>query len=68
MKAMTSPTPSSPRCTSTVPITRIAIIEMVEATRFSPLASAHQSSTGNWAEISRSVNFFSSRVSASMRL
>ncbi|MNF04905.1 hypothetical protein D3C80_2045190 [compost metagenome] len=68
MKAMTSPTRSSPRWTSTVPMTRITIIEMVEATRLSALASAHQSSTGNWAEIRRSVNFFSSRVSASMRL
>ena len=68
VKAMTSPTFISPFWTSTVPMTRMIIIEMVEAMRLSALASAHQSRTGYCAERSLRVNSFKARVSASMRL
>ncbi|MOA25728.1 hypothetical protein D3C78_1464720 [compost metagenome] len=68
MKAMTSPTRNSPFLTRTVPMTRMIIIETVEAVRFRALAKAHQSSTGYCALKSFSVKDFSAFVSASMRL
>ncbi|MNL90232.1 hypothetical protein D3C87_2211260 [compost metagenome] len=46
---MISPTVISPRITRAVPMTRMTIIEIVEAMRLSADASAHQSRTGNCA-------------------
>ena len=68
VKAMISPTLISPRTTSRAPMIRTIIIETVEAMRWSALASAHQSSTGYCAAISRRACSRSVRVSSPMRV
>ena len=52
---MISPMRSWPCVTREAPINSTIIIDMVEASRCSALASAHQSSTGYWAAISADV-------------
>ena len=68
VKATMSPMRSWPCVTSRAPIRSTTIIETVDASRWSALAKAHQSSTGYCALISWSVRSFSARVSSVIRL